>query len=71
VVDKELENYRKQALDLWFNGGSCTGQSPAEHQDSQNEDDEFHRLEEEQKRREEQQTKTLNDWALVIELVVD
>ena len=54
MVDKELEDYRKQALDLWFNGGSCTGQSPAEHQDSQNEDDEFHRIEEEQKLREKQ-----------------
>jgi hypothetical protein len=52
VVDKELEEYRKQALDLWFSGGSCTGQSPAEEQDSKNEDDEFHRIEEEQKLRE-------------------
>lgn len=50
MVDKELEEYRKQALDLWFsNGGSCTGQSPSEKQDSKNEDDEFDRLEREKK----------------------
>ena len=47
------------------------GRDPVKEQDDKNEDDKFHRLEEEQKRREEQQTKTLNDWALVIELVVD
>jgi hypothetical protein len=53
VVDKELEDYRKQALDLWFsNGGSCTGQSPADKQDSDNENDEFKRIEQEQKLRE-------------------
>jgi len=53
VVDKELEDYRKQALDLWFsNGGSCTGQSPTEQQDSKNEDDEFKRIENEQKLKE-------------------
>ena len=53
MVDKELEDYRKQALDLWFsNGGSCTGQSPTEQQDSKNEDDEFKRIENEQKLKE-------------------
>ena len=50
MVDKDLEEeYRKQALDLWFKDRSCTGESPAERQDSQNEDDEFKRIEQEQK----------------------
>ena len=44
MVDKELEEYRKQAFDIWFTGGSCTGQNPTEEQDSKNEDDEFHRI---------------------------
>ena len=48
MVDKDLEEYRKQAQELWFKGGSCTGGSPEEIQDSQNEDDEFHRIEKEQ-----------------------
>jgi hypothetical protein len=43
---------------------------PVQEQDDKNLDDEFHRIEEEQKRREEQRIKTLNDQALVIELVV-
>lgn len=47
--NKDLEDYRKQALDLWFKDGSCTGQSPTEKQDSQNVDDEFDRIEREQK----------------------
>lgn len=51
--DKELEEYRKQAMDLWFKDGSCTGgkneMGPEQMQDSQNEDDEFHRIENEQK----------------------
>lgn len=25
---EELENYRKQAQELWFKGGSCTGGNP-------------------------------------------
>lgn len=49
LPDKELEDYRKQALDLWFKDGSCTGQSPAEKQDLENENDEFERIEREQK----------------------
>jgi hypothetical protein len=62
VVDKELEDYRKQALDLWFNnGGSCTGQSPTEEQDSKNEDDEFKRIENEQKLKE-KKTNFLITW---------
>jgi CDGSH-type Zn-finger protein len=24
----ELENYRKEAMGLWFDGGSCTGGKP-------------------------------------------
>lgn len=62
MVDKELEDYRKQALDLWFNnGGSCTGQSPTEEQDSKNEDDEFKRIENEQKLKE-KKTNFLITW---------
>lgn len=52
MVDKELEEYRKQSLDLWFSdGGSCTGQSPTEKQDSKNEDEEFERIQREQEQR--------------------
>lgn len=47
MVDKELEEYRKNALDLWFKSGSCTGGNPELIQDAQNEDDEFHRIEKE------------------------
>lgn len=55
MEDKELEAYRKQALDLWFsNGGSCTGQSPTEEQDDKNLDDEFKRIENEKRLKEQQ-----------------
>ena len=27
-ADDELEEYRKQAQELWFDGGSCTGGKP-------------------------------------------
>lgn len=55
MEDKDLESYRKQALDLWFSdGGSCTGQSPSEQQDNKNLDDEFERIEKEQKLKQKQ-----------------
>lgn len=29
AINQELEDYRRQAMDLWFdNGGSCTGAKP-------------------------------------------
>ena len=62
VVDKEIEEYRKQALGLWFKGGSCTGQTPTEEQDSKNEDDEFKRIEEERRLREKTKAKFLVTW---------
>jgi hypothetical protein len=62
VVDKEIEEYRKQALGLWFKGGSCTGQTPTEEQDSKNEDDEFKRVEEERRLREKTKAKFLITW---------
>ena len=62
MVDKELEEYRKQAFDIWFTGGSCTGQNPTEEQDSKNEDDEFHRIEEEQKLKENKEARFLTTW---------
>ena len=49
MVDKELEDYRKQALDLWFKDGSCTGGNAEQIQDAENEDDEFKRIEQEQR----------------------
>lgn len=52
MEDKELETYRKQALDLWFKDGSCTGGNAEQIQDAQNEDDEFKRIEQEQKLKE-------------------
>jgi hypothetical protein len=63
VVDKELEEYRKQALDLWFsNGGSCTGQNPTEEQDDKNLDDEFKRIEREKELKEVEQARNLTRW---------
>ena len=30
AINEELESYRRQAMDLWFdNGGSCTGAKPS------------------------------------------
>ena len=37
--DKELEDYRKQAFDLWFKDGSCTGGNAEQAQDTQDEDE--------------------------------
>jgi Skp family chaperone for outer membrane proteins len=63
VVDKELEDYRKQALDLWFSdGGSCTGHSPTEEQDDRNLDDEFKRIEREKELKEKEQVRNLTRW---------
>ena len=61
MEDKELESYRKQALDLWFKDGSCTG-GPEEKQDAENEDDEFNRIEQEQKLKEKEQVRNLTRW---------
>lgn len=46
-MNNDLEKYRRQAMDLWFKDGSCTGGNPEQIQDAQNEDDEFHRIEKE------------------------
>ena len=45
----DLEKYRQQAMELWFNnGGSCTGAEPPEPKDIDDaiaEDEEFRRIE--------------------------
>ena len=28
LADKEIKDYKKQAQELWFSGGSCTGGKP-------------------------------------------
>jgi hypothetical protein len=52
-MTSDLEKYRQQALELWFNnGGSCTGAQPPEPKeidDAIAEDEEFKRIEQRQK----------------------
>ena len=53
-MTSDLEKYRQQAMELWFNnGGSCTGAQPPELKeidDAIAEDEEFKRIEQQQKR---------------------
>ncbi len=53
-MHNNLEKYRQQAMELWFNnGGSCTGAQPPEPKDIDDaiaEDEEFKRIEKQQQK---------------------
>ena len=63
-MTSDLEKYRQQAMELWFNnGGSCTGVEPPEPKeidDAIAEDFEFRRIQNENEWRETQLKKVRN-----------